>query len=289
MTLISDRNLYPGINAHLNSFLQQPDGGWESFHTRHIVDLQDVLDELLPSNYYAVSEKSMQIGEIGFDFGHTKRTVPDVSIFEARSSSTPAETTGAGSTPTATLPLLLEDEDDYLSAVVIYEFEEGKLPGNPVARIELLSPSNKPPNRDSRQYHARRVVTLRSGITLVEIDYLHETRPIRDLVPSYIDQDAGSFPYMVLVSRPYPTPQEGYTRFYGFGVDDPLPVIDIPLAREDMVTVDLGRVYNQTLASVRVFRMLVDYEQEPMNLDHYHPKDQEVIRQRLAQIRADNR
>ncbi len=287
MAHFSDHNLYPGINAHLNSFLQQPDGGWESFHTRHINDLQDHLDERLPPNYYAVAEKSLQIGEVGFDFGQTARTRPDVSIFKTRASTTESPAVIAFA-PTTKLPLELEDEDDYLNAVIIYEFEPGKLPGNPVARIELLSPSNKPPNRDARQYLSRRIVPLRSGITLVEIDYLHETRPVNGLVPSYPHGDKGAYPYMVLVSRPYPRPEEGYTDFYGFGVDDPLPVIGIPLAGTDTVTVDLGVVSNQTIASVRVFRMLVDYEQEPLNFDHYREADRELIRQRLAEIHAKN-
>ncbi len=285
MALFSDHNLYPGINAHLNSFLQQPDGGWESFHATHIEDIRAALDVQLPANYYAVAEKSLQIGEIGFDFGHTPRTRPDVAIFQARRPVAEQPVSDAGFTPTATFPLLLDDEDDYLNAVIIYEFEPGKLPGNPVARIELLSPSNKPPNQDARQYLSRRVVTLRAGITLVEIDYLHETRSVIRHVPSYPNGDNDAFPYLISVSRPYPTPNEGYTELYGFGVDDRLPVINIPLVGKDKVTLDLGSVYNQTFAHVRVFQMVVDYDQEPINFDHYHEADREIIRRRLAQIR----
>jgi hypothetical protein len=286
MALTSNKNLYPGINAHLNSFLQQPDGGWETFHATHIGDLRAVIDRLLPPNYYAVAEKSLQIGEVGFDFGQTARTRPDVSIFQSQPSTAESPVAGVGSSPTATLSLMLEDEDDYLNAVIIYEFEPGKLPGNPVTRIELLSPSNKPPNRDARQYLSRRIVTLRGGITLVEIDYLHETRPVNLLVPSYPHGDKGAYPYMALVSRPFPTPEQGYTDFYGFGVDDPLPVIGIPLVGKDMITVDLGMVYRRTFEDVRVFQMVVDYEQEPLNFDRYREADRQLIHQRLAEIRA---
>ncbi|MCC6802674.1 MAG: DUF4058 family protein [Anaerolineae bacterium] len=187
------------------------------------------------------------------------------------------------------MPLLLTDEEDYLTAIIIYEFEPGNLPGRPVTRIELLSPGHKPPRRDARQYLARRIVTLRSGITLVEIDYLHETRPVSPLLPSYPDGEPNAYPYMILVSRPYPTPEEGYTDFYGFGVDDPLPVITIPLVGEDRVLVDLGKVYRQTFESVRVFRMLVDYAQEPAYLDRYHEKDRALIQTRLAAVRSENR
>ncbi|MEP7293861.1 MAG: DUF4058 family protein [Chloroflexota bacterium] len=284
MAFTSDRNLYPGINAHLNSFLQQPDGGWETFHATHIGDLRAVIDRLLPPNYYAVQEKSLQIGEVGFDFGQTQRTRPDVSIFQAQPSAE-SERFGVSSTPTLTLPLVLEDENDYLNAVIIYEFEPGNLPGKPVTRIELLSPSNKPPNRDARQYLARRILTLRSGITLVEIDYLHQTPPVNALVPSYPEGDDGAYPYMVLVSRPHPTPEDGYTDFYGFSVDDPLPVITIPLVGNESVNVSLNFVYARTFEGVRVFQMLVDYEQEPLNFQRYRAEDQALIRQRLAEIR----
>jgi len=287
MALFSDHNLYPGINAHLNSFLQQPDGGWETFHASHIEYIRTEIDTQLPPNYYAVAEKSLQIGEVGFDFGQTPRTRPDVSIFQAQPSTSESQQAESGFAPTATLPLLLAEEDDYLNAVIIYEFEPGKLPGNPVTRIELLSPSNKPPNRDARQYLSRRIVTLRAGITLVEIDYLHETRPVIRGIPSYPNGDQDAYPYLISVSRPYPTPEEGYTDFYGFGVNDPLPTITIPLVGEDKVVVDFGKVYRQTFENVRVFRMLVDYAQDPLNLDRYHEKDRALIQAHLAGLRSE--
>jgi hypothetical protein len=59
MPIHSKTNLYPGINAHLNSFLQQEGGGWESFHAEHIIDLRRVLAKTLPAGYYAVAEKSL--------------------------------------------------------------------------------------------------------------------------------------------------------------------------------------------------------------------------------------
>jgi hypothetical protein len=288
MARFSDRNLYPGINAHLNSFLQQPDGGWETFHSSHISDIRTAIDFQLPPNYYAVQEKSLQIGAVGFDFGQTKRTVPDVSIYQSQPSGAAGSPAEADYVPTATLPLVLEDEDDYLSAVIIYEFEPGNLPGRPITRIELLSPSNKPPNRDARQYLSRRIVTLRGGINLVEIDYLHETRPVIRDIRSYADGDEGSYPYMILVSRPFPTPEQGHTDLYGFGVDDPLPDVSIPLVGDEAVALDFGSVYNRTIAQVRVFRMLADYDTEPVNFGHYRDADQSLIRQRLAQIHQIN-
>jgi hypothetical protein len=48
MSIRSEKNLYPGINPHLNSFLQQKGGGWQSFHKDYITYLREALDVLLP-------------------------------------------------------------------------------------------------------------------------------------------------------------------------------------------------------------------------------------------------
>ncbi len=34
MSIQADTNLYPGINPHLNSRLQQHNGGWKGFHSK---------------------------------------------------------------------------------------------------------------------------------------------------------------------------------------------------------------------------------------------------------------
>jgi hypothetical protein len=284
MPIYSDKNLYPGVNAHLNSFLQQKGGGWESFHTKHINDLQAFLDTVLPPNYYAVSEKSLQISEIGFDLEALRATKPDVEIFQTRPSVHPASISAAA-TPTATMRLLLEDEDDYLSAVVIYEIDAGRIPGNPVTRIELLSPSNKPPRPDYRLYWALRLHTLRSGTALVEIDYLHESRPVLPSLPSYRDRDDESHPYMIIVNNPHPIPEQGYSDYYGFGVDNPLPLVNIPLSGQEVVGVDFGAVYSQTFSTVRLFRMVADYAQDPVNFDRYTEADRAKISGLLDNIR----
>ncbi len=55
------RNLYQGINAHLHSHWQAA-GGWNGFHTSHIVYLTTALKvALLPLGYTAEIEASLQI------------------------------------------------------------------------------------------------------------------------------------------------------------------------------------------------------------------------------------
>jgi hypothetical protein len=61
MAIRSKTNLYPGINPHLNSALQQVEGDWQSFHAYHIIKIADTLNEILPEAYYAKPEQSLQI------------------------------------------------------------------------------------------------------------------------------------------------------------------------------------------------------------------------------------
>lgn len=170
MAIHSKTNLYPGINAHLNSFLQQEGGGWESFHAEHIIDLRRVLAKTLPAGYYAVAEKSLQITPLG----------SQVSL----------------AVPTGVYPMtpLISDPEDDLVGIVVYRQEMGRLPGKPVARIELLSPTNKPPSQDYRQYQSKRQLTLESGVSLVEIDYLHQTPPANPLLPDYSQREPNAIP-----------------------------------------------------------------------------------------------
>lgn len=289
MPITSNKNLYPGVNAHLNSFLQQEGGGWESFHKDHITYLREALDEHLPPGYFTFSEKSLQIGEFDPGSGREARSklVPDVTVYRTPKITTRAHVgTVEVSSPTLTFPLpsVLDDEQE-LSGLVIYQAGEGSLLGRPVTRVEILSPANKPTGSYYRIYREKQFETLKSGLRLVEIDYLHQTPPVDPRLPSYIHQDKNAFPYMICVSDPRPTFEQGTLSLYGFLVDSVIGVISIPLAGADVVLVDFGRVYNRTFESWRFAEAIVDYEQDPVNFDRYTPEDQAKIRALLAEIR----
>lgn len=289
MGYYSERNLFPGVNPHLNSFLQQPGGGWESFHARHISDLASVLDATLPDGYYAVEEKSPQINSAassGIDPpGRSRRTIPDVIVMQIDKQTDQNPDASAESSIAPFLTVHVEETflgDDYLSGVMIYRVVEGEVPGKPVTRVELLSPGNKPGGGHYRTYLGKRHETLQTGLCMVEIDYLHETPPISHLVPAY--PASGAYPYIIIVDDLRPSIADGMTRFYGVGVDQVLPRISVPLADDDTVLVDFGTVYQQTFESRRLFKMVVDYTQEPVNMDRYSEKDQQFIRARMREI-----
>lgn len=290
MPIHSKTNLYPGINAHLNSFLQQEGGDWEMFHAKHINVLQEYLDPLLAPNYYAVIEKSLQVTALPPMLDVPSRTRPDVAVFQRQPSASPLMTAPSeADAPVVTLPLadlLADDEFGYLAAVV-YHMDGGHLPGQPVTRIEVMSPSNKPPKGDYQQYKARRNRTLRSGIVMVEIDYLHETFPTDGRLDNYALGEDGAYPYSITVHLPQPSPFAGKVYVYGVVVDQRLPRIDIPLAGDDTVRVDFNTVYNQTFERMVAFQLIVDYAADPMNFDRYTPDDQAKIRAILDAIRRE--
>jgi len=293
MTLHAEKNLYPGINIHLNSILQNEPGGWANFHAEHIIYIREVIDDALPEGYFARSEKSLQIGEFDPGTGQEGQSSlkPDITIYRPK-----ANQPGSGNAePAATPPALTLSigetlaEEDELTGLIIYQAREGSLLGRPITRIEVLSPANKPRGSHHGQYTVKRREALKSGLRLVEIDYLHQTPPIIHNLLDYSAQVDGADPYCILVSDPRPTFEEGTTAVYLFGVTDPLPVIDIPLAGADVAQVDFGIAYNHTFERVKFFNMVVDYDQEPVEFARYHEADRKLIQQYLTAIRKARR
>lgn len=279
-------NQYQGVNAHLHSFLQNEPGGWESFHNAHITNLTEVIDTLLPEGYYALNEKSLQLSAFNLETGLEVRskTKPDIGIYGGPSSGVPINKMEV-SGPTAIIPVIdTLIEDDPLSSIVIFRIRDDNRP-LPVTRIELLSPGNKPPGAHYLQYLIKRTETLESGLNLVEIDYLHETRsPIR-AVPSYSAREIGSHAYLVLVSDLRPTLMKAETEIYGIDVDQEIPRIAIPLMGEDSIVVDFNAAYNVTFSRNRYYGMVaVDYEQLPLRFETYSEPDQQRIRDRMAAV-----
>jgi hypothetical protein len=290
------QNYYPGINPHLNSILQSDGGGWESFHANFIGQLGRELDLHLPENYYAVDEKSLQIGKFDTNteerhFEKIRTNRPDVMVI--RENESPARITGATSAraPTLELPVdtdfvEFDDENDLLS-ITVYHVDAGRFPGKPVTRFELLSPANKPSGAYHERYLLNRQRSLMSSLRLVEIDLLHETRPLlRNHIPDYTQQDVRATPYAVLVSDPRPGVRQGKTRVFGFGLDEPLPVITVPLDEQDTIDVDFNQVYQQTVTERRIFLKLIRYDIEPERIETYNQRERDFIRQKMKDIAA---
>jgi len=284
------QNQYVGVNAHLQSQLQRENGGWSMFHSSHIVHLTDFIDRILPENYYASVEASLQI---------KTRIEPDVLIAQR-----PPLSTMRGNRPVATVVehntyVITQEftEEEYYRAIVVYQLGASRDQDQPVTRIELLSPSNKPPYGSHQdKYEDKREETLAAGLNMVEIDYLHESPPIRPvstLVPNYAvkpgeTRDPKAAAYHVVVTRPQSIEARKATlevATYLFGVDSPMPTIGIPLKGSDLIALNLGEVYNYTFESQRRWGYSVDYTQFPPAYDTYSPADQERIAARMKAAR----
>lgn len=290
MAIHSRKNQYFGINAHANSLLQDPDFGWQSFHHDHITDLTRAINDVLPSGYIAISERSLQIQEwhAADSTGQVRYPQPDVTVFERERSRTqfsvfvPFHSIGTITPVIETMDI----SDDELGATVIYKIQESARRGKPITRIELLSPANKPPQSGYPQYRDKRNTTLRSGMPLIEIDYLHQQPSVNKSLASY-PQAADSHPYNVIVNYPQPSIYDGFSQTITFDVDEVIPKFDIPLDEGHRVTdFDLNKVYNFTFGQALDLITDTDYEVLPMRIETYSEVDQARIRRRMQTIIA---
>ncbi len=273
-------NPYNGINAHLNSQLQN-DGTWADFHTVHIGDLTKALKkQLLPMGYIVGIERSLQIRRPD-DNLHLMRG--DVVVYDKA----PARPELASATATLELVMpiseLIEIEEtlDY-KAIGIYQLLPNKRQrGQLVAWLELLSPSNKPPHSDYREYQEKRHDLLYGGVVFIELDYLHQFPPTFRHLANYTTFEPDSHPYRIAVIDPRPDMQTGKALLKQFDVDDAIPAVPIPLNAEDTLLFDFGQPYTATFEGLS-YGAELDYSHLPMLFETYSPADRVRIQQRMA-------
>src|SRR5579859_2544669 len=204
-------NEYEGINPHLNSRLQQEHGQWDEFHQLHLTYLHSTLNQALKgSGYKATFAPSLQVRDLdertGF-WGQPRYPEPDVSIRDVNAPHpehigvSSEEQTQKSVVEMEASQALNVDPEKYARAIAIREVESIDDPhGKPVAWIELLSPSNKPGGSHYLEYQHKRQDTIEDGQTLVELDYLHQMRPVIEKMARYkVDRNGevppGTHPY----------------------------------------------------------------------------------------------
>ncbi len=293
MAIQSRKNQYIGVNAHLSSLLQNETAGWPIFHNAHVVDLTRAVDRALPPGYVVVPERSLQIREFHPDTGEPierrrrKLPKPDISVYQrpnpnAQAVSSPA----AVATPTLTIEHLdaFDDPEIYLTAITIHEIDENRKIGNPITWIELLSPTNKPFGSGYLQYQQKRIATTKAGIVLVEVDYLHQSPPVEEAIPSYMDGETDAYAYHIAITDLREQSKQPQLQVYGFSVDAAMPILNIPLAADDAFRLDCSSVYNQTYESISFYSSEVDYEQLPVRFETYSEADQARIKARMQAV-----
>ncbi len=289
------KNQYLGINAHLHSTWQAT-GNFSSFHTTHISDLAKAFKtQLRPLGYTADVEQSMQIRRI--DNNSANEPEADVMIYDtdeerAESLIYPTISTLSTATQVMALPeILAYPKLSRLKhpALAIYKRTNDKtLRGKPVAWVEILSPSNKVNSRDAALYQAKREKLLRTGIVVLELDYLHESGTLWEKLPMYRvskkhTAEPHAHPYYIIVVDPRPYYEQGKAFVTGFDVDMPVPKILIPLHGQDIIEFDFNAVYQRTFEEA-YYGDDVDYQQLPHNFQRYSPADQTRIVARMIAI-----
>ena len=285
MAIHALQNQYFGINAHLQSQLQVA-GGWKGFHTNHLVDLQRrLIAQLEPLDYTAEIEDALQVR-----YGHdASRPESDITVYDEAPDRSgryvPPDAPGVDTDHVVvsipTLLGLIEDEISTFKAIAIYASDDQR---DPVAWIELLSPSNKPGGSGYLRYCEKREMVLQTGLVFVELDYLHHTSPTFESVADYRQEVTGAHAFHIVVIDPRPVFLQGKGHIYQFDVDEPIPRVDLPLNAGDVVTVDFDAAYQQTLHSVRYGRQ-VDYAQLPVAFERYSQADQQRILSRMLTVR----
>lgn len=280
------KNQYHGINAHLHSYWQA-DEGWADFHGPHITDLyRHINGKLLPIGYSAHVERSMQIRR--WDDAPT-RPRSDIIIrdrdpqrgrqFAPSALAEPARST------VADFVLMAEDGEKPYRAIGIYRGE--RTPDNkPIAWLEILSPSNKRPGQDRRDYIAKRQKLLEEGVVFVEVDYLHEYPTTFHTLLDYTraDERDKARPYHIVTLDPRPDMWVGPAVNNGFNVDDPIPDATIALLEDDQITIEFGQVYQKSFEDSYYGEQFVDYAALPLNFDRYSPADQARIARRMLAV-----
>ncbi|MDX1992302.1 MAG: DUF4058 family protein [bacterium] len=290
-------NQYLGINAHLHShFLHTESEGWEEFHSSHITDLTRALNAHLPQmGYIARQERSLQIRH----FDEPLAPISDVLISDVSRSDTAPLTFAMFQAQTALqvpASTLLEREPADLkrpTAIKIYEGTEGVAGSRekPVAWIELLSPSNKA-GSGYASYVAKREALLANWLVFVELDYLHgistTLQTLPDYRPSGRDQKPRdeAHPYHLWLIDPRQPPDEPQSAaIAAFDVDQPIPMLSIPLNRGDMLHFDFNVVYHQTFRAQPAFGLAVNYATAPEAVERdYNERDQRAIAARMLTV-----
>jgi Protein of unknown function (DUF4058) len=292
----SVKNQYRGLNAHLHSYWQAK-SGWNEFHTNHIADLTRLMRaDLYPLGYTARTEQSVQIRRLGDASLNARANVlifDDNALYVHRLAHTKTSNTQELIAPIPEALGLSDEEIDYHKSVAIFRLDttpEDR--GEPVAWVELLSPSNKPGGQDWRDYRRKRENLLQGGIIFIELDYLHESSPTLDMVADYRTRgskhppEAGSHPFRIAVIDPHPEFSQGQARVRQFDVDEPLPVVDIPLNDGAVLSFDFGAAYHKTFHEM-LYGNEVDYSQLPLHFDRYSETDQiRIINRMLAVLNA---
>lgn len=217
--------------------------GWDGVHQVWIVELLYWIKPRLPAGYRAFIGTTPT-----FAIGAPEEERPDIGVRSV------PQTNGAAA-PGATTPT----EPDMEIAVAVLGTEPAlfvESQGRLIAAVELVSPRNKDRPAARATYASAYVGYLLKGVHLLLVD-VHR-RPLQfsfaDRITEelQIEQPPCPAPFAVSYRVGEPAPNGG--RFLAMWrrplvVDEPLPVLDLPLSVEESVAIDLEQTYGRATAA----------------------------------------
>jgi hypothetical protein len=249
----------------MDPYLEAPDL-WPDFHDRFASHLSAVLNVRLPAPYYARLEMRPEVGILGGgEVVH--RIVPDVAVAEGPSRF-------AGSAGAAVLDearteisrsLEIEVPSDPLRHHMV-EIRDGKRGHELVTLIEIVSPANKRPGDDRKDYEDKQREIAGSTTSLIEIDLLRGGSAIVGdmFLRDALERMSPRPDYVVVVSRAWRRRRKAGFQYFPFTVRETLPCIPVPLREgETEVPLDLQFVLRQAYDSGPYVRGAVDYALAP--------------------------
>ncbi len=245
--------IFPGMDPYLEA-----PGIWPGFHEAFLSYAREALQPLLPERYYAELRTREEIGIGGIIEGvyypdvAVRKTEPRIGGEAADAPPPP----GKRSIVPEHLIVALE-EPLTVSFLEVRDLEEAS---QLVTLIELLSPSNKQPGPDREAFEKEQKDILDSSANWVEIDLLRAGRRVACSPQVDAHCRRKGYDYLSVVSRSVRRAPKLDLEIYGFGVEDPLPVVSIPLRHPDPdIPLDLELVFRRAYET-GPYRKIIRYE-----------------------------
>ncbi|MCC7420267.1 MAG: DUF4058 family protein [Planctomycetaceae bacterium] len=253
---------FPGMDP----YLEEP-GLWPDFHNALAAEIRNALNQRLPPAYYAQLELRTEMGV----FGDAPRSfpVPDVGV-QRMTRGVPSSAAGGVAvlesprtvvSPSVEVGFFVEPME--LASIAVRDRRQGR---KLITLLEIVSPSNKRPGRDSDAYTKKLLGTLASDSSLVEIDLLRtgertwsrpEFNPNGTLLLPESD-------YLVTVSRAWQRGEHFRLEAFPVPATEALPVISVPLLPADEETLlDLQHCFRLAYDGGPYRRGAVDYGKPP--------------------------
>ena len=232
----------------MNPYLENP-ALWSKVHKRLIVAISDSLSpQIRPKYIVDIEERVYQTREedsilVG---------IPDVAVQASQKTTTETGNIAVAAPPATstivTIPMPETIRESYLEVQDVATREV-------VTVIEVLSPKNKRPGEGRKAYDKKRLRVLGSSTHLVEIDLLHDGKPMLILQNDIFSN------YRILVSRSEYRPKAD---LYAFNLQNSIPAFSLPLREGDSEPIiDLQTLINE-LYDRASYDLIIDYRQEPV-------------------------